>query len=65
MRAKIQECLQRLRRDERGLTTVEYAIVLCLIAAVAVGLWQQLGTMVYDELESSNGKIQTAFDDAP
>lgn len=62
MRAKIRQCLQRLRRDERGLTTVEYAIVLCLIAAVAVGLWQEFGEMVAANLEEGSTDIKTAFD---
>ena len=43
MRAKMNHLLSRLRTDQRGLTTVEYAIVLCLISAVVVGTWQTLG----------------------
>jgi len=46
--------VQRLRSalliDERGLTTVEYVIVLCLIAAVSVGTWHSLGKKVGDYL---------------
>ena len=39
MRASIQA----LRQDESGLTTVEYALLLCFIAIAAVGAWQFLG----------------------
>jgi Flp pilus assembly pilin Flp len=35
--------LRLLVPDERGLTTVEYTIVLCLIAALCVGAWATLG----------------------
>jgi Flp pilus assembly pilin Flp len=45
-----------LLSDQRGLTTVEYVIVLCLIASVAVGLWQKFGSNV-------EGYLQGAIDD--
>ena len=35
---------RRLVTDTRGLTTVEYTIVLCLIAALCVGAWSQFGS---------------------
>jgi Flp pilus assembly pilin Flp len=35
---------RRLVADTRGLTTVEYTIVLCLIAALCVGVWAEFGT---------------------
>ena len=34
---------RRLARDRSGLTTVEYTIVLCLIAALCVGSWASFG----------------------
>jgi Flp pilus assembly pilin Flp len=46
-----------LARDTRGLSTVEYVIILCLIAAVAVGLWNKFGSMVKTKLEASAGEI--------
>lgn len=49
--------LEAIARDERGLTTVEYAIVLCLIAAVAVGAWSQFGGRVHDNLQKADDKI--------
>lgn len=35
-----------LLADERGLTTVEYIIVLCLIAVVGFAIWKQFGQTV-------------------
>ena len=37
---------RRLLRDEAGLTTVEYIIVLCLIAVVGFAIWKQFGQTV-------------------
>jgi Flp pilus assembly pilin Flp len=59
MNATIRKLMLRLRRDERGLTTVEYAIVLCLIAAVAVASWQAFGKNVNEYLAKATGKIDT------
>jgi|GEM_PF-2524813 len=36
----------RLLGDERGLSTVEYIIILCLIAVVGFALWKQFGQTV-------------------
>ena len=35
-----------LLRDTRGLTTVEYIIILCLIAIVGFVAWKKFGTAV-------------------
>ena len=53
----IRNLMQRLRSDERGLTTVEYAIVLCLIAAVVVGVWKEFGSEVKEKLTKSKDHI--------
>ena len=50
--------LARLRRDQRGLTTVEYVIVLCLIAAVSVATWNKFGDLVLKRLTDAKGKIE-------
>ena len=57
MMTKINEWLSSLRRDERGLTTVEYAIVLMLIAAVGVATWNEFGGMVKEKLTDSKTEI--------
>lgn len=46
--------LKALSRDDRGLSTVEYVIVLVLIAAVAMGAWQAFGDMVKGKLEDAS-----------
>ena len=46
-----------LLADERGLTTVEYVIVLCLIAAVAVEAWGILGKNVDKYVRAASGAI--------
>lgn len=51
--------LKTLARDDRGLSTVEYVIVLVLIAAVAMGAWQSFGGMVKGKLENATD----GFDD--
>lgn len=53
-----------LRSDKRGMTTVEYVIALCLVGAVAVGMWKSLGTNVRDKLSRSNTLIETNADTA-
>jgi Flp pilus assembly pilin Flp len=54
--------IQKLRRDERGLTTVEYAIVLCLIAALAVVSWKKFGQMVDDKLTGAKDHVGEQLD---
>lgn len=45
-----------LLRDERGLSTVEYVIILVLVAAGAIGLWINFG-------KTLTGKISGATTD--
>jgi Flp pilus assembly pilin Flp len=45
-----------LLRDERGLSTVEYVIILVLVAAGAIGLWVEFG-------KTLTGKISGATKD--
>ena len=43
-----------LLHDERGLTTVEYIIVLGLIAIVGIAAWQQFGETLTGEIEAAD-----------
>ena len=54
--------LRMLVRDERGLTTLEYALVLALIAAAGVLTWQTFGETVNDSGFSSTESINYARD---
>ena len=58
---RLRNLLASLQRDERGLTTVEYAIVLCVIVAVAVGTWDAFGDAVNKQLTEDTGKITDAL----
>lgn len=46
-----------LARDQRGLTTVEYIIVLGLIAVVGIAAWQKFGETLIGEVEAADGYI--------
>ncbi len=48
-----------LSRDERGLSTVEYVILLVVIAALCVAAWRALGNEVQGKLNSAKGQIST------
>lgn len=50
-----------LARDQRGLTTVEYAIVLCVIIAVAVMTWKEFGDRIHESLIDSTKKVDAAL----
>lgn len=57
---KIWEKLTRatdLKNNEEGLTTVEYAIVLALIAVVAIGAWRALGSVVNQKASDAASAI--------
>lgn len=48
-----------LLKDQRGLTTVEYVIVLVLIAVGSIGLWTTFGKNIGDKIKDSNNDIST------
>jgi Flp pilus assembly pilin Flp len=45
--------------DDRGLSTVEYVIILVLIAAAAVGTWSTFGGTIVRKINDANGKIES------
>jgi Flp pilus assembly pilin Flp len=55
---KIQKLIRKLKSDERGLSTVEYVVLLVLIVAVAVALWNVFGNTVTGKLQEAT----TQFD---
>jgi len=46
-----------LLHDTRGLSTVEYVIILVLIAALAIGAWRQFGNSVKTKIDKSTTDI--------
>ena len=51
-----------LLRDTRGLSTVEYVIILVLIAVLAIGVWRQFGTTVRKQITDSNTSVEKLRD---
>lgn len=51
--------LRSLQRDQRGLSTVEYTVLLVLILAGAITLWKNLGQDVHDQLGKAQGDFRT------
>lgn len=52
---------EQLVTDERGLSTVEYVIVLALIAVAAIGIWSQFGKTIITKV----GAADVAFSAIP
>jgi Flp pilus assembly pilin Flp len=48
-----------LAKDTRGLTTVEYIIILCLIAVVGFAVWRKFGITVRTKVEGADSTIGT------
>lgn len=46
-----------LVRDERGLSTVEYIIILVLIAVAGIGLWRAFGDTVSEKIGDATGEV--------
>ena len=52
--------MKALWKDEEGLTTVEYALLLALIVVAAIGVWSAFGTKVQGAVTSSSSAFDTA-----
>ncbi len=59
MKLKKSNQLAGLLRDERGLTTVEYIIILCLIAVVGFAIWKKFGQTVKSKVGGAESVIGT------
>lgn len=51
-----------LRRDERGLSTVEYVIILVLIAVAGIGLWTNFGKELSKKITDSTTDLKDNVD---
>lgn len=60
----MRKVIERLRgqssllRDERGLSTVEYVIILVLIAAAAIGLWVNFGKTLREKITGAEAELK-------
>ena len=57
-----QTNIRNLVADKHGLTTVEYIIVLGLIAIVGIAAWQQFGETLTGEIEAAEGYLADVVD---
>ncbi len=48
-----------LLEDTQGLTTVEYIIILCLIAVVGFAVWKKFGETVKTKVNDANSVVDT------
>jgi Flp pilus assembly pilin Flp len=46
-----------LARDERGLSSVEYVVLLVLVVAACIGLWMNFGSQMTTKLGSVNTEM--------
>lgn len=51
------ERIKSFVKDEEGLTTVEYALLLALLVVAALGTWTAFGGIVRDKVTSSGNSI--------
>jgi Flp pilus assembly pilin Flp len=55
-----------LLADTQGLSTVEYIIILCLIAVVCFAIWRQFGETVKTKVQGADGLVgQLPTDSSP
>ncbi|MHB8996332.1 MAG: Flp family type IVb pilin [Armatimonadota bacterium] len=51
---------KQLWKDEEGLTTVEYALLLALVAIAAITAWSTLGTRVSSTVATATSSLPAA-----
>ncbi len=49
--------LRKLANDTAGLSTVEYVIILILIAVVGITAWRTFGNTVVTKINSGNSQV--------
>ncbi len=58
----MKKILNQLKRDERGLSTMEYAVLFVIIVVGAVGLWSALGDDLATQVEQGTGTFTTTLE---
>lgn len=54
---KLQNVMKRFMADDRGLETVEYAIIIGLIVAGLIGVIAAIGDWVFDQFNNLLGQL--------
>jgi Flp pilus assembly pilin Flp len=49
--------MKNIRKDTRGLSTVEYVILLILIAVVGIAAWRTFGNTVVSKINQGNSQV--------
>ncbi|MDD9947443.1 MAG: hypothetical protein OXU20_40765 [Myxococcales bacterium] len=52
---------RKLRQDEAGLSTMEYAVLFVIVVVGGLGLWTTLGTNVNSRVGAANEAFNTAL----
>jgi len=52
--------MRELWKDEEGLTTVEYALLLALVVVAGIAAWQGLGNTVNSTVSNSSTALSNA-----
>jgi len=59
MQNKLNQLMQKLARDQRGLSTVEYVILLVLLVVMCVAVWNMFGNALVEKLEDSGQEFDS------
>jgi len=57
--SKRDTTIRNFQKDDRGLSTVEYVVILVLIAVAAIGTWRTFGKTIMDKVTDQGNKINT------
>lgn len=57
-RTNLMQKISNLGKDESGLSTVEYVILLVLIVVVSITVWNKFGTAVKDKVGQGTEDIE-------
>jgi Flp pilus assembly pilin Flp len=49
---------RKLARNEKGLSTVEYIIILVLIAVAGISLWQEFGDVLTEKISGATAEVE-------
>lgn len=56
---RLNQVVRDFKDDERGLTTVEYVIVLILICVIAIAAWRSFGAGVKSQVDAATSSVNT------
>ena len=57
---KLQELMSKLRRDEKGATVIEYALIAALVSIAAIVAFQTLGKNVSSTMNNVSSHMPTS-----